>query len=552
MRGSARQFCIDLAFVFAISVACYAPVLILGVPTGTSDLQHHISIANAYYDSFGRGHLISDWIFYENNGYGAVTTRFYPPLAHITLAFFQILVSEWQIAIFAAFALWSFVGSLGVYLWVNDLFGSRRASLAAAAIFAIAPYHVNQFYHSFMWAKFVALSVMPFCFLFLRRLMREPGIAGALAFGTSLAFLILSNIPQTLVAVISLGVYGLSLVKRETTVRSTVLAIGAGILSLCLTSFFWVRLTFEIDWLKIAQPNTDPWYDFRNNFLLMTFGYDDHYLWFANLILMLSLTILVAVLFASGSVRTFLASRDQIAVLIVFLLSIMLMTMVSRPIWEYIPALQRIQFPWRFLSVMSVCFSVLFGYFAAFISRESWHSRRPAVLIVLGSALILVTFTIKQDILAAQFVGSRTFDSSVAIWKGSIGLDHWHPVWVRTSTFSSTEKVSGMQGREYSIQQWDEDGRKIAIGPGEHSTARMGILYYPHWSVSINGTPVPTSEVNGALAFDVPSSAANIGLEFVEPAYSLNSRKLSLAAWILLLFAVAFVGFKKNRKEMPA
>src|SRR6185436_17003952 len=161
---------VDFGCLLLVSLAFLSPILLIGLPVGSPDLFHHMTIANAWANAFQDGYLIPNWVYAENNGYGAVTVRFYPPLIHITLAFFKLVFRDWGFAVFAGFLFWSVVGSLGVYIWTKDVINSRKAALVAASIFVFTPYHVNQFYHGFFWGEFVSLSVAPFCFYFVRRL----------------------------------------------------------------------------------------------------------------------------------------------------------------------------------------------------------------------------------------------------------------------------------------------------------------------------------------------------------------------------------------------
>src|SRR4030095_12668803 len=235
---------------------------------------HHIQIANAYFESIREGVMVPDWVFRENQGYGAVTVRFYPPLLHYSLAAFRLMLGSWHIAFFATFTFWSFIGGLGAFLWMREIQGSRGQALAAAFLFSLAPYHLNQLYNSSMLGEFVAVSILPFCFLFARRICTSRGITNILGLGLVFALLILSNLPQTIIGVVGICLYVLFFLSKKTIIQSVGSLLIAGILGLALSSFYWVRMVMEMSWIVVSQPSGDPAYDYNNHFLLNGLGLD--------------------------------------------------------------------------------------------------------------------------------------------------------------------------------------------------------------------------------------------------------------------------------------
>jgi len=504
-----------------------------------------MTIAHSWAHAFQDGSLIPDWVYGENNGYGAVTVRFYPPLAHITLAFFEILFGTWSSAVLNAFVFWSAIGCIGVYLWTKDVVDSRKAAVAAATVFAFTPYHVNQFYHGFFWGEFVSLCVAPFCFYFVRRLQIGPSFLNCLGLCGFLALLILSNIPQLIVTGVCLGIYFLLLVDRQTILRSLGYVTVAVIASLTLTAFFWVRLLVEISWIKIGQPSTDPLYDYRNNFLLTQLrltegGNDLAMLFFGTYFLILMIALVTVAIFVSGKFPLIRTNKQYRSIALVFLIAAFLTTFTSQFVWDAMPLLNRIQFPWRFLSMASLCFAVLMGLALNSISLESWRRRRPVVLVLTGLVLILLTFSIKQDILAAAYVDSATFEQEVVQSFERVGLEHWHPLWTTRATFETRNYIVSPNGREAALRRSSTNGYEFSVGPGPSEEIRLPITYYPHWKLKINGEPAPIFQSGGALAFNISESPSEVTLRFVEPTYSVGSRWVSLVTFVMFLCTAVF------------
>ena len=68
--------------------------------------------------------------------------------------------------------------------------GLANASLFGAAVYTIAPYHVNQIYNAFTYAEFAAAGVLPFCFLFAERICKRRDWISSVGFAISFALLL--------------------------------------------------------------------------------------------------------------------------------------------------------------------------------------------------------------------------------------------------------------------------------------------------------------------------------------------------------------------------
>ncbi|MEP7212770.1 MAG: 6-pyruvoyl-tetrahydropterin synthase-related protein [Acidobacteriota bacterium] len=539
---------LDAILILCVASFSILPVLVIGPPVGTADLVHHLQIANAYSMAFESGHFIPDWVAAENQGYGAVTVRFYPPLMHMSIAAFHLVTGKWHLAVFAAFTMWSFTGGWGVFLWTRDILNSRSAAIAAACVFAFSPYHLNQFYNSFMWGEFAALSVLPFVFLFARRVCSDGSIINAVSLGISISLLILGNLPQTVIGLVCVGIYTLFAVKKETIVRQAIALSAACVAGAALSAFYWVRVAYEANWINVSQPNNDPAYYFGNHFLLNGLEFDAQSLWFATLMLLASVAGAVIALLVSGGYRAIRSNREIRALTVIGSVAVFLLLPVSRLMWEYVTPLQRVQFPWRFLSVVSLITSVLIGYSICIVIDGTFRVRRPAKLVITGVVLIFATFAVKQVILGAFTTTADAFDDLPSRSLSSNGLPHWRPVWSSDDTFKVDKKVIAAE-RSLSIRRWDSLDREFDINDGSSVELRTAILYYPHWKATVNGEAAETSSVDGALGLKIGSQSSNIALQFVEPEYTYISRLISLIAWAAAAFAIAWEIFDRNKSQ---
>jgi hypothetical protein len=127
-------------------------------------------------------------------------------------------------------------------------------------------------------------------------------------------------------------------------------------------------------------------------------------------------------------------------------------------------------------------------------------------------------------------------------------LWHWLPTWADKTAFEKDPKISAC-GRAVVDGVWDNENREFSVGAGTSCTLRAALIFYPHWKASINDQPAEVLKgADGTVNLILPEKDARVRLFFEEPAKSLVSRKVSVAAWILMLmiFPVQMLLSKKR------
>jgi uncharacterized membrane protein len=149
-----------LASIIVLLPACY-----YGIPSNR-DLLNHFRFALPFYDALRAGNLHPGWLAESNQGLGDPSFRFYPPALYYLLSIARVCTGDWYVATLATFAAISVAGGLGIYLWARCLI-PQSGAVCAAVLFALTPYHLNQYYQAVMLAEYAGLAVLPFAFLFI-------------------------------------------------------------------------------------------------------------------------------------------------------------------------------------------------------------------------------------------------------------------------------------------------------------------------------------------------------------------------------------------------
>jgi hypothetical protein len=490
-----------------------------------------------------------------NRGLGDAGLRFYPPLTYYALAVSYMVIRDWYFASLLVFTLVFFIGGVGIYLWTSEEFESRQA-LTAAILYTFAPYHLNQLYNNALFAEFCAMAVVPYCFLFLTRVCRKNNLLNMFGLTIAYALLILTHLPLTILCSIAMAAYAI-LLLRKTDLAATVFKLLAAVVSAAaMTSFYWLRFLPELSWIVHSSPKyfSTTW-DYRSNFLLLpdhflNYGEDALNLWLADVFLVAMLLIAVPTCVCVLRNKAY-RSKYIVALLSVLTLAVFMTTPLSAFIWNNIAFLQKVQFPWRWLAVVTA-FGSVFASIGIIRATDAMKVSKSTLLSIgLGSIFVVYVFTAAFLIKGAVYTPHADLNRMMQTIPESQGCECWWPVWAKSMAFGQTDKVIAT-GRKVDVIAWSAANKQFHIDAGDPATATIRSFYYPHWQAEINGsTALVEPSEDGLISLSVPGIESNIRLTFREPGYVKAANITSTAAWIILLVFAATVLLKSHKETPP-
>ena len=530
---------IDLGILFLTSLIIVLPVFIYGIPNSADSSQHY-QFAITFFDSLQNGDFYPSWAADSNRGFGDVGVRFYPPLAYYVMAGFRYLAGNWYDASVLTFGFWFFLSGVGLYFWCREWF-DETSSLAAAIMYIFMPYHANQLYNAFTYAEFAGSAIIPFCFLFVTRLCRTGKIIDIVGLAVFYSLLILTHLPLTVIGSISLLIYSLTSLKKESFFPTLLKLSSAVFLGLVASSFYWVKMVSELDWVKHTTSEfTSNVYDFHINFLcsfLYTLLFqEDFRSTFLDRVLLVS-----AGVFISSAVIFYVWSKEKdnqkfFGVVTVLAFAIFITTPLSNIIWEKFSLLQKVQFPWRWLAIVSLtgAFFVAAG-FRTLINLL--HTKmRPAALLTFGLLTAAIVFTFTRVINYSIQLPRQEFAQQLDNFPRAQSCECWWAIWSEKAALKNTEKVSGTD-RSAQVINWQATEREILFSSGSSAVARIPVFYYPHWKTTVNNrSVVPEVSNDGAILIPLPPETAQVKVWFQEPFLVQVSWYISILVW--LFFAI--------------
>jgi len=533
----------------AFAIVAMLPTYFNGVPSGNDEAQHY-QFAWTVDHAIANGTLYPSYASESNHGYGDVGIRFYPPLASYVLTALNFVTRDWYFASLLAFTSVFFFGGLGIYLWVRDEFEPPTA-LLAAAIYTFAPYHLNEIYNNFLLAEFFATAIVPWCFLFTSRVCRGGSRSAVVGLAIAGSLLVLTHLPLTVLCAISLPIYALVLLERDRILNTMSRFAIAAVSVAAMTAFYWSRWIWEIPWVRHSSEKyiSDTW-AYGTNFLLLPshftdFGADSLNLWFADTLLLAVIIIMLPtlVLLITGGLKW---TRTLTALAVTVAVSVLFTTPVSGILWRNIGFLQKVQFPWRWLAIVSA----LAAAFAAVgvVQAFKLSQARSNALATVGLGLALTQFVFLGVFLTRGpvYISRAELNSQMSGIANTEACDCWWPIWADSQAFQRTERVEA-GARSVEVTEWSQNKRQFSIAAGPATSAFVKTFYYPRWNAVVNGE---SSEVkvgdSGRIAVEIPSQASTVSLEFREPPYVYSLTILSIAAWAAVLGVMIFFGTRRD------
>jgi hypothetical protein len=498
-----------------------------------------IRFASALQEAVYAGQFFPGWAN-DNFGFGSIGVRFYPPVALYLLAFTEILVGDWFWALWIDLLFWMFIGCAGVYMFVKE-WGTSVHGLIGAITYAVVPQHLNEIFQFFLFAEFAAWGVLPFCFLFVTRVCRNARWADAVWFAMAYSVLILTHIPTTMIATLAFPVYVLAVTdwrKWKTVLSRLIVAI---MLTLAATAFRWYVIVTEFDWLAHNDPKWATGYFQFSTWLFPNILHDRELFiyvlssWLFDISIMLTIALIIPSivwLLLKRKAAFGASDRVQFGAIVTGLFALFMLSRPSQFVWEGLSFLQRIQFPWRWLSVLGLMATVAFALSVPRLFERFNNRSRFVAYPALALLVTIILFNITQIIIPSAPIPYAEFDEVEKEVAEEPMFEGWWPTSARPIALENP-KLADAATRDVDIIKWEAIDRAFTVQEGNAGNLRVATFYYPHWKATINDAPVRVEhDEGGAILLPLAGDYSKVHLTFEEPFGVKAMRLLSLATWL--------------------
>ena len=572
--GQRRSRCPEKHLILVLLFTSFAwmPLLAPGYFLKAHDARHSLFFLVEFDQAIRDGAFYPRWAIDQAVGYGYPLFVFYAPLAYYIAEAFHLLGFSITWAVKLTFLLGFLAGAFAMYFLAEDVWGGRTGALAAV-LFTYAPYHLVDIYVRCALAEFLAFSFIPLCLLAFRKLMQGPSIRKAVLAGFALAALILTHQITALMFAPLLGAYvlfevarskGQVICRRSLAASGLLMTVLAGILALGISAAYWVPMLAERSYIvqeqwMMAKYNYQKQFVYLFQFFDPTWDYgyaiagpDDR---MPLQLGVMPLTLALAAIVLGWKRRE---ARGELAFWGgVTLAALFLMTSASIPIWQTVPLLSLVQFPWRFLAITAVSLALLGGRIPLvmedFGANGAWGALLPLLVAVLvaGFNHTLPQYT-EHSPRAEQPVAVIDFEVEFSDMRG---MTAWtkefpseSPLIEQYLAGKPLEKAHILKG-EGSVKPLRHGGRseEVLVASREGVTLQFYTYYYPGWRAYVDGRPVPIRPEGryGLITLEVPPGEHRVLIRFEDTPLRFWAQLVSLISILAGVGATIFPGLSR-------
>lgn len=538
-------------------------------------------------------------------GFGYPFFSYYAALPYYVAAGLEILGLSILSAIKLTQTLFLAAAALAMYRWAERVLHNRLGAWLAAVAYASVPFHlVNLYVRGDSLSEFAAFAFFPLILWGFDRLAAQPSPRRTLFPALAYAGLVVTHNISALIFspfILLYVAFHLACTVRRTSQRPWREAISllstsalSLLLALLLSAWFWLPALAETEYVQL-DAQTSGYFFYGNHFRTkdlvqwkLLFDYAPGQIDSSPFAMGLVQTIVALAgvsLIVLRALRSRLTARDrdlqvssaqhlvrhpdmmQIGFsLLGLFFSTWLITPLSQPLWDHLPLLPMVQFPWRFLSVQSVFASLFTGAIMSHFTTQR-HCPARAIALALG-AILLVTALAGLE---PDFLPIRAADVTVErlqlyeLFTGNIGSTIRHeylPRWVMPRPYIGPDQVSpDAPARAVPVTGALTGADRLQRAPTRRiwrvETGREGaevafpLYYWPGWHARVDGKRVEVAPTAGSgyLSAQIPPGLHTVEIQLGRTPLRLGAEIASLFATLMTLaiYVKDMEGWRRNR-----
>lgn len=493
------------------------PMVLFGYHSG-HDLSIHLSSWIEAEQQFRHGNWFPRWAAGANYGFGEPRFIFYPPISWMIGGMLGLIL-PWKLVpgtyVFLVLVL------AGTTMWKLAIDWLTPAdALLASVIYAVNPYAMTTAYTRYAFGELLAGALFPLLVWAALRLARERARAVVpLAF--VFAAIWLANLPAGVIATYAFCCLLLISCRVNRSLRLLWYGAAAIVAGFGVSAFALFPAAYERKWVNISavvSPMYLPWNNFlftRKNIPLM--------LGFNRKLSFLAVGLIAATLVAAFLAKALRRNSPEIwwPLAILGVVAASLMFPFSQLLWQRLPELRFVQFPWRWLFPLCMASALLIASaISGFDRKRIWSL---AVILILIATDGIIGHTSEPD--------SHTVRDTVVSTRsgaGYRGLLEYAPIGAEVDRLPTEAPLialvnppgrnddPALQRAIIDVGLWAPDRRVILSNLPEPFSIDLKLLAYPSWRVKINGVAADP-EVNketGQIRLHLPAGASRCEVVF--------------------------------------
>lgn len=512
------------------------------------------------------------WVSDLGFGYGYPIFNFYAPMSYYFGTFFYLLGFNALLATKIMMVTGIIISGFFMYLLGKKLFG-EVGGIVSAMFYIYAPYHAVDIFVRGDVAEFWAYAFIPLVFYSLLKVFKENKWRYIVLGSVSYAAVILShNLTAFMLTpfLILFTLISYMLEKKREYLHSFFLIVT---IAIGLASFYVLPVVFEAKYTNIISQ-IGGGANFSDHFVCLPqlwdspwgFGgstagcHDGMSFKIGKLHLIVgffSFSVFIFGLFDQFNLREKLNKNKDIAgfvtfSIIGFLISIFMLIPISSIVWEKLPFIAFLQYPWRYLIFASFFTSVLSGALVWFLEQIPGKNYKHRFNVFF--AIVLIMFLIygnaklfkPQEIInvdSKYFTNERTLK-----WTTSNITSEYMPESFKKPKSESqlpSTKIAKDDNYQVIYEEASVESLHAYIKTDKENTnIKINLAYFPAWNAYIDNKKADLREESSGMSVKVARGGHALDLLFIQTPIE----KLGNSVSLVFLFVI-FIGIIYPRKK---
>lgn len=524
--------------------------------------------------SLSDGMLPVRWVADLGYGYGYPIFNFYAPLSYYFGAILSLAGFDVLFATKLMMAVGILIAGISMYALGKTLWG-EVGGIVSALFYVYAPYHALNIFVRGAVGEFWAYGFIPLIFYSLIKIIDKNNWKYVFIGAFSYAGVILSHNLTAFMLTPFLVLFAVifSLVNRKFIYYFLlIIVIGLG-----LSSFYILPAVFESKYTNVLSI-VGGGADFRDHFVCIPQLWDS--LWgfggstsgcidgmsfrLGKLHIMTTIGAFVLLLFGlffkkikikDSIKKNIVKLAFAICSLVGLIFSIFMMLDISKPIWEVVPYIEFMQYPWRFLIFTSFFMSISSGIFIWRLELILKPKKLKKLIIPSALLLIFILIYINGKLFIPQFsinVSDKDLISKDSLsWTTSKISDEYMPQGFN-KPLNKNEipfgKIPTNQNVEVLYEESTTSEVHASIRVLKDTQVRINIAYFPTWIGYLDNTKIELRKENNGVGIEVPEGIHSLDLFFEETPIQKLGNSLSLAFLFIVVVGIIF-SMKRSGNE---
>ncbi|MCA9369308.1 MAG: hypothetical protein H6773_01370 [Pseudomonadales bacterium] len=489
-----------------------------------------------------------------HNHYGYPVFNFNYPLANILSLPFSFLRVSYQTTFGLLVIAGLILGAIGMNRWLAEFTEDTKVKALCIVVWLLQPYLISLLLYRGNIGEVLAYSLIPWMFVVVHAVKQKMDSLQLVGWVLLVSAFALSHNITVVFSVPFVLLYAGVVFGRDFTQWKRLLLIG--LLSVGFTLWFWLPAIVEIPATVVAESQNQI--AFADHFVTIRqllwssyeFGYslpgriDSLGLKTGFLTVVLVLAQLGLGTFAIFTKKSSKVWRIVTLLSLFAVFCVVLQLNLSEPLWQSIPVLRFMQFPWRW----GLFFSALSIPVIAFAL-----ARLPKQVVLLVGICVLISFSEVSKIAPVDTfsksnedyefftLSSSTQNENMAKGFTYNAIGDWKPTAVvLESGKNATIETASWSGREHIYTVVTTDAITL-VEP---------VMVFPGWETTVNGTRieyVDNEKVKGRLAYTLKPGEYAVQTEFTQ---NTPARILGNTVFFVTLGSVVYLLLVRRKCEI--